>query len=52
MKKRGSSTITLQCVQCQGKKSISHEQARKLTEPPMCDTCFLPMVAVEAKVKK
>lgn len=38
--------VTVKCVQCEATKQVGLGQ-----DQPMCDTCFMPMIAVSAKVK-
>lgn len=42
--------ITVQCVRCKGKKTLSFEEARVLDSVPFCDKCYMPMCAVSAHV--
>jgi len=42
--------ITVECVRCKDRKTLSFEQARELASPPFCDKCAMPMVAVSARI--
>ena len=37
--------ITVKCIGCGHKKEVGEEQK----EQPMCDRCFMPMIAIKAK---
>jgi hypothetical protein len=39
---KSTSGITMQCVGCKARKTISFTEAAKLTDPPFCDKCYLP----------
>lgn len=40
--------IKVKCICCGFVKEVGKEQK----DMPMCDKCFSPMIAIEAKVKK
>lgn len=40
--------ITVQCIGCKAKRLIAFKDAANLSDIPMCETCFMPMVAVAA----
>lgn len=42
--------ITVQCVSCKTRKLLPFAAAQALIDPPMCDRCGMPMVAVHAFV--
>jgi hypothetical protein len=47
--------ITAQCVGCKAKREIDDAESERLTAEmsvPICDKCFMPMVAVAAKAKR
>jgi len=44
------SGITVECVACKGKKTLTFDEASHLTDLPFCERCYMPMVAVEARV--
>jgi hypothetical protein len=46
-----SEGIVVQCVSCHEKKTISFDEASNMTDMPMCERCFMPMVTVGAFVK-
>lgn len=37
--------VTVRCIGCKSTKVVGREQR----DQPMCDKCFMPMVAVSAK---
>lgn len=39
--------LTVECVSCKTRRDIGAGET--LSEPPTCETCLLPMVAVGAK---
>lgn len=41
--------VTVQCVGCKQKKLIPFARAAELNDPPVCEKCLLPMVAIEAR---
>ena len=43
--------IKVRCICCRRTKNLPFEEASALKEPPMCDNCYMPMMAVEATVK-
>lgn len=44
--------ITVQCVHCKARKTLTLDEARALGElGPMCSGCFMPMVVVSAWLK-
>jgi hypothetical protein len=48
---RPAEGVTVQCVGCKGKRTLSFEEAAALTDQPTCETCLLPMVTIEARVR-
>ena len=44
------SGITIQCVSCKAKKTLSLAEAQQQTETPVCDRCYMPMVVISAQV--
>ena len=48
--KKDKDGITVQCVRCKMKRLIRLGEMQTLTDVPLCDDCYMPMVAVEAKV--
>lgn len=40
--------ITVKCIGCGFKKEVGKEQK----DMPMCDKCFMPMVAEKAELKR
>jgi len=44
-------TVIAKCVNCGATKEISANEI-KIGEVPMCDKCYMPMVAEKAKIKK
>jgi hypothetical protein len=43
--------ITVQCVSCKTKRTLTLDDAAKLDGVPMCEQCGMPCVAVAANVK-
>lgn len=43
-------TVTAQCVSCKKKRKIKAGEIPK-GDQPMCDDCYMPMVAVSAESK-
>lgn len=43
--------ITVQCVHCKKRKTLTYNEARQLDGPPMCDVDGGPMVAISASLK-
>ena len=41
-------TITVQCVYCKDRRTLSHYEAINLKEPPLCEKDGGPMVAIAA----
>lgn len=50
MRKPKPDGITVRCIGCKRKLLISFEEAARMTEPPTCHLCLLPMVAIEVAV--
>ena len=51
---RKSTGITCECVGCGATRVVGLEEAKlhsDETTVPMCETCYMPMVAVSAHVK-
>ncbi len=44
-------SVRVKCVGCGRMKDIGPNEVPR-GEHPMCDSCFMPMIAVSAKVKK
>lgn len=47
--------ITAQCVGCKARREIDDAESERLTlshSIPMCEKCFMPMVAVAAKPER
>ena len=40
--------IEIKCIACGFKKTVGKEQ----TEQPMCDKCYMPMIAQKATISK
>jgi NAD-dependent SIR2 family protein deacetylase len=43
--------VKVRCITCKATKDIDEAEAARLTEQrsiPMCDACYMPMVAVSA----
>jgi hypothetical protein len=45
-------SITVQCVSCKKKKTLRGDEIPKGDMPPFCDSCYSPMVAEKAEVKR
>lgn len=45
-----TTTVTAKCIGCGKKRKIAPGEIPK-DDVPMCDKCFLPMVAVSAETK-
>lgn len=45
--------VTVQCVGCKKRRDIREGEIESGDDiGPMCDKCYLPMVAIEAKVRR
>ena len=44
-------TVIVKCVSCGAKKEIKPGEVAK-NDVPMCDKCFMPMVAIKAKQRR
>lgn len=51
MAREQQSGITVQCVACHRKQTLSFEEAAELPDMPVCEFCLMPMVAISAAVK-
>lgn len=50
--KHPATGILVQCVACHEKKVIPFEEAASLTDAPMCEKCFMPMIVVSATINR
>lgn len=45
-----TSGITVQCVACKRKRLLSFEEAAALDDMPLCENCYMPMVALQVAI--
>lgn len=43
-----SEGVKVMCVGCKTKKTLTFDEASKVTDCPFCDKCGMPMVTVSA----
>ena len=47
-----SALLTVECIGCKARRTVDEAESKKLTAElsmPMCEKCYMPMVAVSVK---